>query len=234
MPDVAATGRTLIRVVLSTLVLVQATTACAAGGDQPQRLPRQVPKSALESLLLDAHQVDALMEIDGMTAHPPVTAMSDHRNLLPNLNCLGAWQVDEAAIYGDHWTAMRQVLLRAPDNDHWDNLLVQSVAIYPSTQDATDFFDRSAMRWSQCTDHHVNITLNGEPLPKWTSGDLTQTDSELTLPFTRVDGDQTRSCERALGVAANLVIDVQACKPARATVTQAGDVVEAIRAAMPR
>ena len=35
-----------------------------------------------------------------MTAHPRVNVMGDHRNLLPNLNCLGVWQVDEAGVYG--------------------------------------------------------------------------------------------------------------------------------------
>lgn len=216
------------------LALVFIATGCTGHGDKAQGPPKDVPKSALEGLLLSTDEVNTLMGTDGMTAHPPVTAMSDHRNLLPNLNCLGAWQVDESAIYGDHWAAMRQVLLRAPDNDNWDNLLVQSVVIFPSAQDATDFLDQSADRWAKCTNHHVNIVLNGERLPRWTSGDLTRTDSEVTLPFTRVDGDQTRDCQRALAVAANLVMDIQACKPAGSSVTQAADVVDKIKAAMPR
>ncbi|WP_135456536.1 sensor domain-containing protein [Mycobacterium sp. DL99] len=224
----------MIRLAISLLMFVLLATSCAGNGDKAQGPPKDVPKSALEGLLLSTDEVNTLMGTEGMTAHPPVTEMGDHRNLLPNLNCLGAWQVDEAAIYGDRWTAMRQVLLRAPDNDDWENLLVQSVVIFPSAQDATDFLNQSADRWSKCTNHHVNITLNGERLPKWTSGDLTKTDSELTLPFTRVNGDQTRDCQRALAVAANLVMDIQACKPAGSSVTQAADVVDKIKAAMPR
>ncbi|MUL83476.1 MULTISPECIES: sensor domain-containing protein [unclassified Mycolicibacterium] len=224
----------MIRLAISLVMLVLLATSCAGNGDKAQGPPKDVPKSALEGLLLSTDQVNTLMGTDGMAPHPAVTEMSDHRNLLPNLNCLGAWQVDESAIYGDHWTAMRQVLLRAPDNDDWDNLLVQSVVIFPSAQDADDFLNQSADRWSKCTNHHVNITLNGEPLPRWTSGDLTKTDSELTLPFTRVNGDQTRACQRALAVAANLVMDVQACKPEGSSVTQAADVVDEIKAAMPR
>lgn len=224
----------MIRLAISLLMLVLLPTACAGNGDKPQGPPKEVPKSALEGLLLTTDQVNALMGTNDMTAHPPVTEMGDHRNLLPNLNCLGAWQVDESAIYGTSWTAMRQVLLRAPDNDDWNNLVVQSVVIFPSTQDATDFLNQSTERWSKCTNHHVNITLNGQPLPRWTSGDLTKTDSELTMPFTRVNGDQTRACQRALAVAANLVMDVQACKPDGSLVTQAADIVDKIKAAMPR
>lgn len=224
----------MIRLAISLLMLVLLATACADNGDKPQGPPKEVPKSALEGLLLTTDQVNALMGTNDMTAHPPVTEMGDHRNLLPNLNCLGAWQVDESAIYGTSWTAMRQVLLRAPDNDDWNNLVVQSVVIFPSTQDATDFLNQSADRWSKCTNHHVNITLNGQPLPRWTSGDLTKTDSELTMPFTRVNGDQTRACQRALAVAANLVMDIQACKPDGSSVTQAADIADKIKAAMPR
>ncbi|CDO32929.1 sensor domain-containing protein [Mycolicibacterium porcinum] len=224
----------MIRLAISLLMLVLLAAGCAGNGDKAQGPPKEVPKSALEGLLLTTDQVDTVMGTEGMVAHKPVTEMNDHRNLLPNLNCLGAWQVNESAIYGDRWTAMRQVLLRAPDNDNWDNLLVQSVVIFPSTQEAADFLNQSAERWSKCTNHNVNITLNGEPLPKWRSGDLTRTDSELTLPFTRVNGDQTRACQRALAVAANLVMDIQACKPAGSSVTQAADVVDQIKAAMPR
>ncbi|MGA5544665.1 sensor domain-containing protein [Mycobacterium sp. NPDC051198] len=224
----------MIRLVISLVALVLMVTSCSGNGDTVQGPPKDVPKSALEGLLLSTEEVNSLMGAEGMTAHPPVTEMSDHRNLLPNLNCLGAWQVNESAIYGDHWAAMRQVLLRSPDNDNWDNLLVQSVVIFPSAQDADDFLAQSAERWSKCTDHKVNITLNGEPLPKWKSGALTRTEDELILPFTRVVGDQTRDCQRALAAAANLVMDIQACKPAGSSVTQAADVVDKIKAAMPR
>ncbi|NOP94845.1 sensor domain-containing protein [Mycolicibacterium fortuitum] len=224
----------MIRLAISLVMLVLLATSCADDADKAQGPPKDVPKSALEGLLLSPDEINAVMGTDGMVAHPPVTEMSDHRNLLPNLNCLGAWQVNESAIYGDRWTAMRQVLLRAPDNDDWENLVVQSVVIFPTAQDAREFLGQSAERWSKCTDHKVNITLNGEPLPKWKSGELTKTDDELTLPFTRVNGDQIRACQRALAVAANLVMDVQACKPAGASVTQAADVVDEIKAAMPR
>ncbi len=123
----------MIRLAISLLMLVLLVDQlCPATATRPQGPPKEVPKSALEGLLLSPDEINAVMGTEGMTAHPPVTEMSDHRNLLPNLNCLGAWQVNESAIYGDHWTAMRQVLLRAPDNDDWDNLVVQSAVIFPT------------------------------------------------------------------------------------------------------
>ena len=78
-----------------------------------------------------------------MTAHPTVTQMADHRNLLPNLNCLGVWQVDEAPIYDPSgWQSVRQQMLRNPDSDGWESLVVQSVVSYPSVEAAQRFFDR--------------------------------------------------------------------------------------------
>ena len=97
----------MIRLAISLLMLVVLATGCADNSEKAQGPPKEVPASALAGLLLSTDQINTLMGTQGMTAHPPVTEMSDHRNLLPNLNCLGAWQVDESAIYGTSWTAMR-------------------------------------------------------------------------------------------------------------------------------
>jgi hypothetical protein len=72
-------------------------------------------------------------------------------------------------------------------------------------------------------------------LPKWVSGDLTKTDNRLALPYTRSSGDQTRSCQRVLQVVANLILDLQACKPQQqAAMTAAADVANKIVAKLPR
>jgi hypothetical protein len=90
---------------------------------------------------------------------------------------------------------------------------VQSVVSYTTAEGARQFFTESAGRWSKCTNHTVNIQLNGQLLPSWHSGDLTKTDNRLAIPYTRGQGDQTRSCQRVLSVVANLILDIQACKP---------------------
>ena len=171
-----------------------------------------------------------------LTPHQPASQMGDHRNLLPNLSCLGVWQVNEAPIYeSSHWKSVRQQLLRTPDTDHWDTLVVQSVVSYRTADAARDFFAQSADRWSKCTNHHVNIRLNDQPLPAWLSGDLTKTDTQLAMPYTRGSGDQIRSCQRVLSLAANLILDIQACKPQQqSAVTQAAAVADKIESKLPR
>lgn len=194
-----------------------------------------MPANALDGILLSTDVVDSIMGTSGMTAHPRVEVMGDHRNLLPNLNCLGIWQVNEAGVYGpDGWIALRQELLRAPDTDDWQSLVVQSVVNYPSTEAAEEFFTQSTDRWSKCTNHNVNITLNDKPLPKWRSGELTKTANELAIPFTRGSANGVDSCQRMLAVDDNVIIDVQACTGDVSTVTKAAEVVDAIKAKLPK
>ncbi|MFY9922766.1 MAG: sensor domain-containing protein [Mycobacterium sp.] len=162
--------------------------------------------------------------------------MADHRNLLPNLNCLGVWQVNEAPVYDpSDWQSVRQQMLRTPDNDSWDSLVVQSVVRYDTAEAAQRFFTESADRWSHCTNHRVNIRLNDQPLPAWLSGDLSASASKLTMPYVRGSGAQIRSCQHALALAANVILDIQACRPQQPTaVTEAGDIADRIEARLPR
>jgi hypothetical protein len=81
----------------------------------------------------------------------------------------------------------------------------------------------------------VNIQLNGQKLPGWRSGDLMKTDDLLAMPYTRTSGEATRSCQRALAVVANLIFDIQACKPQQqAAVTQAADIADKMESKLPR
>lgn len=197
--------------------------------------PKLVPDSALPGSLLSADDLNAIMETTGMTAHQPVAQMGDHRNLLPNLNCLGVWQVNEAPIYeSSHWKSLRQQLVRVPDTDRWNFLVVQSVVSYRTADAAREFFTESTDRWSKCANHNVNIQLNGQVLPAWRSGDLTKDDTRLAMPYTRVTGDQTRSCQRVLSIAANLILDIQACSPQQQVPsTKAGAVADKIESKLP-
>ena len=223
----------LFGILAVSVVLAGCGGGAASGASQA---PKLVPDSALTGSLLSADELNAIMGTSGMTPHPPVGQMGDHRNLLPNLNCLGVWQVNEAPIYeSSHWKAVRQQMFRVPDTDHWDSLVVQSVVSYQTADGARQFFTESTDRWSKCANHNVNIQLNGQALPAWRSGDLTKTGTRLAIPYTRGSGDQTRSCQHVLSMAANLILDIQACKPQQqSAVTQAAAVADKIESKLPR
>jgi hypothetical protein len=214
-------------------VLVGCGGGAASGASQA---PKLVPDSALTASLLTADELNSIMGTSGMTPHTPVSQMGDHRNLLPNLNCLGVWQVNEAPIYeSSHWKSVRQQLVRAPDIDQWNFLVVQSIVSYRTADGAREFFTESTERWSKCSNHTLNIQLNGQAIPKWVSSELTKTDTRLALPYTRGTGDQTRSCQRVLSLVANLILDIQTCKPQQqSAITAAADVADKIEAKLPR
>lgn len=215
------------------LALAGCSDGAASDAAKP---PKSVPDSALPGLLLSAKDVDTVMGVTGMTPQNPVDVMGDHRNLLSNLNCLGVWQVNEAPIYdASHYKALRQQMLRTPNADQWDSLVVQSAVTYRTADAARAFFEDSADRWSKCTNHTVNIRLNGQVLPKWVSGDLAKTDTLLSMPYTRGVDSQTRSCQRALALAANVILDIQACKPVQQEpISAAVDIADKIESKMPR
>lgn len=196
-----------------------------------------VADNDLDLLLLSVEDIDSAMGTSGMKPQPAETEMGDNRNLLPNLNCLGVWQPTEASIYGTRgeptgWSAMRRQMLRAPDTEQWTFLAVQSVISYPSAEAAQAFFDESADRWSKCTNHHVNITLNDTALPKWLSGTLDRTPTRLTMPISRGATPGGQSCEHVLSVVANIVGDVETCVPQANSVTQASAITDRIEAAV--
>jgi hypothetical protein len=219
--------------VVGAVCLMLAGCTQAPADDEP---PTSVPESALTGMLLNATDIDAVMSTDNMIAHPPVAQMGDHRNLLPNLNCLGVWQVDEAPLYDpSDWQSVRQQLLREPDSDSWSTLVVQSVVSYRSAEAAQRFFAESADRWAKCTNHRVNIRLNDQQLPAWLSGELSASDSRLTMPYVRGSGTKVRLCQRALAVVANVILDIQACEPRQPmAITAAGEIADRIEAKLPK
>ena len=132
-------------IVVGALALALGLTGCSSGSESGAvAAPKPVADSALPGLLLSAKDVDAIMGTSGMTPQNPVDVMGDRRNLLPNLNCLGVWQVNEAPIYDpSHYKSLRQQMLRTPNSDQWDSLVVQSAVTYRTADAARAFFDES-------------------------------------------------------------------------------------------
>ena len=231
MPD---RGRAIA---IGALALAVSLGGCSdSGASAASAPPKPVADTALPGLLLSSQDIDTALGTTGIVAHPQTDTMGDHRNLLANLNCLGVWQVNEAPIYDpSHYKTVRQQLLRSPDSDEWDSLAVQSVVSYRTADAARGFFTESAERWSKCTHHTVNVRINDQVMPKWVSGELDRSESLLAMPYSRGVGAQAKSCQRALAVAANVILDIQACRPPQdRPITAAVDMVEKIEAKLPR
>ncbi len=207
-------NRYVIAVVGAGWVLGGLLAGCGSKPPQQAAPPPTIEPSALDSLLLSPAEVDAVMGTSGIVRQPATSEMNDHHDVVTNTNCLGVWQTDESAIYQNTgFTGVRRQSLRIPDSELWTDFVVQSVVTYPSAQAAHTFFTDSADRWSKCVNHRLNIAVGTAPAPGWQSGELTRTDTELTMAVTRQSGDQTRSCERVLALKSNAIIDAEACQP---------------------
>ncbi len=228
----------MARLVAALLVVAAALQGCSSERAQGASEPATVPASALVRSLASVADINRVMDGTAMTPHPVTDTMADDRALLPNLNCLGVWQPDQAAIYGapgepDGWNALARQTLRTPDTEQWSSLVRQSVVAYPSADAAQRFFDQSAQRWSQCTNHRVNITLNDRPMPKWLSGDLGRAEGQLAMPVAMGMGAENRVCQRVLSIYSNVIIDVEACRPPLPIVTSASEIAAKIQRSLP-
>lgn len=215
------------------LLVVVLVAGCRAHPPPEPAAPPTVAAAALDSLLLSALEVDEVMGTHGMTPQPATAELNDHHEFVANLNCLGIWQTDESALYEKSGrTGLRRQSLRMPDNDQWDDRVVQSVVSYPSAGGADAFFADSSDRWSKCANHRLNVAAGTQPATAWTSAELTKTETELSIPVTRQTADRVRHCQRVLAVKTNVVIDLEACEPE--PVSQAGALVDRIEAKLPR
>jgi hypothetical protein len=195
---------------IAALSLVATASACSGGGDQKSPPTSPVPLATVQSALLPADQVDAVMGVNGMTPGKPFTSFQDDRMLLPNVNCLGVYQPAEAAVYSDSGSSsVTGQIQRQPDTDAWDVQVVQAGTVYPSSDAAKAFFAASSDRWSKCTNHTVHLTVAGGPSTTFKFGDLDKSDTQLSTSFTRNENE--RSCQRVLSVVINVVVDVKAC-----------------------
>ena len=220
----------MIRHAVAVLAAAVAVAGCSSGATTTHpSTPKLVPTSALDGLFPGVGDINAVMGTT-MTPHASISTTTDHRDLLPNLNCLGIWQTGENAIYGQSgFTAIRGQVLREPDNDNWNSLVVQTVVSYPSADAAKKFFVESADRWSNCSNHTVNMNSTGHPQTTLKFGSLTKTDTELTMPLSSTGGG--RSCQRVLAVNDNLIIDVAAW--GQTISNQASEIVSKIEARIP-
>jgi PknH-like extracellular domain len=218
----------LLRHAFAALAAGVMLAGCSSGGAATRPSPpKPVSTTTLDGLLLSPGDISAVMGITAITPDHAFSLLPDHSNLLPNINCLGIWKIGEKVIYGPSgFLGVRGQMLREPDSAAWDSLVVQGVALYASTDAAQNFYAQSSDRWSKCSNHVVNLTVNNLPRTTWTFGNLTRTDTELTMPLAW-SGNGGRSCQRVLAVDNNAIIDVEAC--GQVITDQASSIVDKIR-----
>jgi hypothetical protein len=95
----------------------------------------------------------------------------------------------------------------------------QFVVLFPSAQQATAFFNTSSQRWPACANHQETVPAAGDPdAPdvQWKVGPVSNANGILSttvsVTLSKGSDSMSQSCQRALTVRSNVVIDTEACR----------------------
>ena len=170
-----------------------------------------VADTALQELLLNPDQLDTAAGATGMTITGSLTTLPDGSGQVPDKACVALEGAGQATVYaGSGFSAVSGQ--RAADEPH-AHIVQQIVVSFPSAQDAHAFFAASAERWPACASRSHDETTPAGPTEAHTVGPVSNTNGTLSATVTGflARNGSRGACERALTVANNVAIDIDAC-----------------------
>jgi hypothetical protein len=206
--DAALAGALATAVLLTGCVSNVSGKAVRAQNAAPVDVP-PLRESDLDGVLLSIGELNGVMGSTTMTVTSELEDMTDHSADVSDPDCLGAIYGAEEPVYADTgWTAMRDQVAREPNdnNDHW---VEQTAVLYPSAQNAQDFFDKSRSMWQDCSGDTIAVD-DGASTYTWQLAEATVEDTLLTQNSTQDDADGW-ICQHALSVVSNLTVEAWAC-----------------------
>lgn len=183
-------------------------TAVRARSAEPADVP-PLKESQLENVLLSIGDINGIMGSTTMKVTSTLEEMTDHSAEVSDPDCLGAIYGAEEPVYADSgWTAVRDEVAREPgdDNEHW---VEQTAVLYPSADDAKNFFEDSRAAWEKCAGFSVSVYDSGEAY-LWELDDVGGDDALITQMTTQEDADGW-ACQHALAAVSNITVEAWAC-----------------------
>jgi PknH-like extracellular domain len=195
-------------VLLSGCVSSVSGTAVRAQGAAPMDVP-PLDESKLDDVLLSIGELNGIVGSTRMTTTVELDEMSDHSEEVSDPDCLGSMYGAEELVYEfSDWTAVLDQVASEPDedNDHW---VEQTAVLYPSAEDAQNFFNDSKSTWEQCAGSAISVD-DFDASYLWQIEDVTVEDTMITQVTTQEDADGW-ACQHALSVVSNLTVEAWAC-----------------------
>lgn len=181
-------------------------TAVRSHGAGPLNVP-PLDEAKLDEVLLSVEVLNRIVGSTRMEVASELDEMTDHSAEVSDPDCLGAVYGAEEPVYaGTGWTAMRDQLVREPDedNDHW---VEQTAVLYPSADNAQMFFADSTLTWQDCANAAIGV---GEGNYLWELDDVGVGETLITQRTTQ-EGADGWACQHALSVVSNLTVEAWAC-----------------------
>ncbi|OCB31236.1 serine/threonine protein kinase [Mycobacterium malmoense] len=176
---------------------------------KPAPPPDPIPAERLNSLLLGVSDINAVMGSSTMEPGKPIQAMDTSSLTVSQPDCQGALYTTQSTVYaGTGFSAVSGLVSSEPgDNyDHWVN---QAVVLFPSADKAKDFVQTSAGKWKGCAGKTVTVTNKGKTY-RWTFEQVRGGPPKIAVLDTQ-EGADGWECQRAMSVANNVIVDVNAC-----------------------
>lgn len=174
-----------------------------------------VPDDRVDSLLLGAPALNAIMGATDMQGDPPGDELSTYDTQISDPDCLGADYAAAQPVYaGSGWSAVSaQTLSDAAPADagvmpFW---VSQAAVSFPSEQQAGDFVNTSASLWTGCSGRVVKESASTGPLT-FTYGALSR-DGDTVTQLSFEEGGRGAGCQHTLAAYANVVVEAVACGP---------------------
>ncbi|BBX08751.1 sensor domain-containing protein [Mycolicibacterium aichiense] len=166
-------------------------------------------ESDLDRVLLTAGEVNGIMGATGIRMTASSQNMSDNSDGVSDVDCLAAIYGAEQMVYqGSGWSAVRDQVLQEPttDNEHW---VEQIAVLYPSSEKATAFVEKSRTTWQKCGGTSIDID-NSDVHSTWRIDTADVSGDILTQVSTQRNAGGW-GCQHALTSASNVVVEAWAC-----------------------
>jgi hypothetical protein len=204
-----------------------ASSSSTTTATTPSKPP--VAPNALAGLLLPPPDIDAVLGVTGAKSTETADALTEDKTgttfragyKFP-AECLYASAAGVAPAYaGSGNTAVhreRDVVSQPPDAPDPDPQVNQVVVLFPSPAEANAYFAAASKSWPACANRQDTVPGDADnPEIHWSVGPVTNANGTLStavgVSVTPQGGTNTSaSCQRALTVRNNVVIDIEACR----------------------
>jgi PknH-like extracellular domain len=187
-----------------------------------------VAQAALPSLLLTLPEIDTALGVTGSKSDKTFETLQEDKttDVFPKgykfpAECLyitgeGLTPVyagsGNTTVHGERDTAAAPAGSSDPDPE-----ITQFVVLFPTAQQASAFFTTSSQRWPACANRQETVPPDPDgPEIKWKVGPVTNANGVLSttvsVSLSKGGDSMSQSCQRALTVRNNVVIDTEACR----------------------
>jgi serine/threonine-protein kinase len=171
--------------------------------------PKPISEERLSSLLLSSSDINSVMGSSKMQPGKPITTMDNSSVTISEPDCQGARYAASAPAYsGTGYTGVSGLALSEPgdDSDHFVN---ESAVTFPTADKAKAYLQTSLGKWKNCAGKTITVTAKSKTY-RWTFAEVNGAFPKITVVDTQVDANGWE-CQRALAVANNVVVDINAC-----------------------